>query len=112
MLAVLLIGLFLAKAGELWSTQVKRSNEEELLRIGREFRQAIKAYRLASSPASQPPGYPTRLEDLVKDPRVSFTRRFLRRIYVDPFTHKPVWSLMIRRTAALWASIVRPVENR
>ena len=41
LIAVALLGVGLASAGELWRTAAKREREQELLFAGREFRNAI-----------------------------------------------------------------------
>jgi len=91
LLVVAVSGLALAAAAQVWSTTSRRDKEEDLLRIGQEFRQAIRSYA-SSSPGAQQ--FPTRLEDLVLDPRFPFVKRHLRRIYADPLTGKPEWGLV------------------
>jgi len=73
------------------SNEAQRQRELELLFVGNQFREAIRAYAAASSGI---PDYPRRLEDLVEDHRVPTLRRFLRRIYSDPMTGKPDWALI------------------
>lgn len=91
LLVVAVSGLALAAAAQVWSTTSRRDKEEDLLRIGSEFRQAIRGYA-ASSPAVEQ--YPLRLEDLLLDPRFPFVKRHLRRIYADPLTGKSEWGLV------------------
>ncbi len=91
LLVVALSGLALATAAQVWSTMSRRDKEAELLYVGMEFREAIRSYA-ASSPGAQQ--YPTRLEDLVLDPRFPFVRRHLRRVYADPMTGKAEWGLV------------------
>lgn len=92
LLIVAVSGLALAAAAQVWSTTSRRDKEDELLRIGTEFRQAIRSYALSSPGAQQ---YPQRLEDLVLDPRFPFVKRHLRRIYADPLTGEAEWGLVM-----------------
>ena len=87
LVSILVIGVATAGVGELWSTQVKREKEEELLfRLG-EFRRAIARYRADRN------RLPKELKDLLEDRTQLRTRRYLRRIYTDPFTGKADWKL-------------------
>ena len=85
-----LMGVVLAQAGTLWSQTRQRGREADLLFYGDQFRQAIAAYYLAQTPNA----YPQTLDDLLEDPRVPYTRRFLRQIYPDPMTGKRDWILI------------------
>lgn len=95
-LSVLVIVAFmgggLAAFGEYWSHAAQRDKEAELLFVGNEFRRAIGEY-YASSPAGHN-SYPQRLEDLLQDERFAFTRRYLRKIYLDPMTATRNWGLV------------------
>jgi type II secretory pathway pseudopilin PulG len=87
LIGILVIGVTTAGVAELWSTQVKREKEEELLfRLG-EFRRAIIGYQLDHN------RLPKELKDLLQDRTQLQTRRYLRRIYPDPFTGKADWKL-------------------
>ena len=87
LISILVIGVATAAVGELWSTQMKREKEEELLfRLG-EFRRAIAAYRAAHN------SLPKELKDLLLDRTQLQTRRYLRRMYPDPMTGKLDWKL-------------------
>ncbi|XZG71371.1 type II secretion system protein [Chitinibacteraceae bacterium HSL-7] len=81
---VLMMGIYLAKVGEVWQTKIQRAKEAELLQVGDEIRRAIKGYSDINS--GQGAQYPKSLDDLVQDPRVPFARRFLRKAYKDPVT--------------------------
>lgn len=80
----------LALIGEVWHTSNLREREADLLHIGNEYRNAIARYYL-SGPQRQ---YPKNLSDLIKDPRMPGTVRYLRRIYPDPMTGKEEWGLV------------------
>jgi type II secretory pathway pseudopilin PulG len=87
LISILVIGVATAGLAELWSTQVKREKEEELLfRLG-EFRRAIVLYRADHN------RLPKELKDLLEDRTQLQTRRYLRRLYADPFTGKADWKL-------------------
>jgi type II secretory pathway pseudopilin PulG len=83
LVCVALIGIYLMKIGEVWSTQVQRAREDELLRKGDAIRRAIQGYVEADKGGA----YPMNFDDLLKDPRTSFPRRFLRDAYLDPMTN-------------------------
>lgn len=89
---VAIMGVWLAAVSEVWRTQLKRDQEEDLLFAGHQIRDAIAMY------ARQTPGgtghYPASLEDLLKDPRFPATKRYLRKIYRDPVTNSTNWELV------------------
>jgi type II secretory pathway pseudopilin PulG len=70
----------------------QREAEEELLYIGEQYRLAIESYW------RNPPGkvrvLPTRLEDLVLDPRFPQPRRHIRKLYADPLDAAAAWGLV------------------
>lgn len=88
---VAIMGVGLAATGEVWHMTIKREKEEELIFNGNQIRNAIDMY-------NQQPGqvgrYPTSLEDLVKDPRFPNTKRYLRKIYLDPVTNSANWAVV------------------
>lgn len=92
LILIAILGVALAADGEVWSEAAKREKEQELLFIGQQFRDAITSY-YNHTPA-QAPRYPAMLEDLLKDPRYPATRRYLRKIYYDPFTNSTEWGLV------------------
>lgn len=77
-----LLSLGLAKAGATWSDALQREREDQLVRIGVLYAQAIASY-YESSPGSSKQ-YPPTLESLLFDSRMVGTRRHLRRAYTDP----------------------------
>lgn len=89
---ILIMGIVLASAGEVWHVALKREKEQELLFVGNQFRQAIKAYYEHTPLQAQ--RYPARLEDLLSDPRYPSTQRYLRKIYIDPVNGSPKWGLI------------------
>jgi type II secretory pathway pseudopilin PulG len=84
MFAIVLIGLSISGAVQQWKTIMKREREAELLFRGDQIRKAIAAYQ--QTPAIR--NYPQKLEDLVKVPNTSATKRFLRKVYKDPITNE------------------------
>jgi len=86
--AVAILGITLASVGVVWSAQLRREREAQLLFIGDQYRQAIGRYLQAGGT------YPLSLADLVEDKRVPMPRRFLRRLYPDPMTGAVDWELI------------------
>jgi type II secretory pathway pseudopilin PulG len=91
LLIVAAMGSGLAAFGELASHAAQREKEAELLFVGDAYREAIRQY-YESSPAGHK-RYPKSLEQLLKDDRFSFNRRYLRRLYRDPVTGKE-WAMV------------------
>ena len=91
LMTVFVLGIYLAQVGTLWRTEFTRANEEVLLSQGDEIREAIRRYVETGAPGGMQ--YPRSLNDLVKDPRVPFERRFLRKAYKDPMSGKD-WSFV------------------
>ncbi len=77
-----LLGLALAVVGTRWSDQVQREREQQLLRVGQLYAQAIAAYH-RGSPGSDKT-WPKEVSDLLLDPRMLGTVRYLRAAYPDP----------------------------
>lgn len=92
MIAVAIIGMVTASALKLGAVMQRVRAEQELLRIGAEFSDALQSYAEATPPGK--PSQPSSLKDLLKDPRFPTTRRHLRKIYVDPMTGKPEWGIV------------------
>lgn len=84
---VFLLGLGLGKSLEVYSFALQREKEADLLYVGGLYRNAIRQYYQSS------PGlvkkYPARLEDLLRDPRLPGTHRYLRKLYIDPVSGAP-----------------------
>lgn len=73
-----------------WSMQKLRDQEAELLFVGKQFQRALASYYLSGTA----PAYPKTMDALLKDDRVSFTRRHLRRLYADPITGGTEWGIV------------------
>jgi type II secretory pathway pseudopilin PulG len=80
--ALAVLGLFLGVVGPMWATQAQREREAELLRVGTAYAEAIERY-YAMSPGGAK-ALPTRVEDLLLDPRFPTPVRHLRAAYADP----------------------------
>lgn len=91
---VVVCGIALTAGSEYWSTIAKREREKELLFRGGQIRKAIESY-YKHVPGSGSPTYPSRLEDLLKDPRYLALYRYLRKIYPDPMTKDGKWGLVL-----------------
>ena len=85
MFSIVVIGMSVTVAMKQWKTEIRREKEAELLFRGDEIRRAIELYYLTARAGFN--AYPRKLEELVKDPNSSATRRYLRRIYKDPITN-------------------------
>jgi type II secretory pathway pseudopilin PulG len=75
------VALMLGVAAEQIDHAAQRDREEQLLFVGKQFRQAIASYYEKSPGAKQ---YPRKLEELLQDNRFPKPVRHLRRIYADP----------------------------
>ena len=92
-LAVLVImSIGLATVGPNWQDQARREREQDLLRIGTLYAQAIANYYQAS-PGSQK-RFPKTLDDLVLDTRFVGLRRHIRKTYSDPLNPDQSWGLV------------------
>lgn len=69
-----------------------RADEEELLFVGEQYRQAIESYWRASPGGIR--SWPTRLEDLLADTRFPQPRRHLRKLFRDPLAPDRDWGLV------------------
>jgi len=87
--AIVILGITLSTVGVVWSTQIRRDREAELLYAGDQIRAAIGHYRASGGQ------YPQALTDLLKDERTPAVRRFLRRVYPDPMTNSSDWQLIM-----------------
>ena len=88
-LAVMMIAI--GAVVQIWHTQMQRENEQELLFVGNEFRDAIARYSQESGK-----GFPTSLQALLGgDGDTKFNKRYLRKMYRDPFTGATTWGLVL-----------------
>jgi len=87
--SILVIGVATAGVAELWTTQIKREKEEELLFRLSEIRRGIIRFRADKN------RLPKELKDLLEDRTQLQTRRYLRQVYTDPMTGKADWDLKL-----------------
>jgi len=78
---IVLMGMGLASAGELWSTVARRDRERQLLWVGTQYAQALRSYYRSSPGLAQ---YPRELADLLQDERFPNPKHHLRQLYPDP----------------------------
>lgn len=83
LMLIALVGMGLAAAGTLWSTESQRVREADLLFIGDQYRQAIRSY-YSLDPAQ--PRLPQSIDELLQDPRRPDIVRHLRKAWRDPLT--------------------------
>jgi type II secretory pathway pseudopilin PulG len=86
--AIAVLGITLATVGVVWSTQVRRDKEVQLLWVGDQYRAAIARYRASGGQ------YPLALADLLEDNRFPVPKRYLRQLYPDPMTGAADWQLI------------------
>lgn len=92
LILLIIIGAALAGAGQSYSAVRKRDKEQELLKVGNQFRLAIgQYYQHTPSIIKQ---YPPTLESLVLDKRFAKPRRYIREIYRDPTTGNNDWGIL------------------
>jgi type II secretory pathway pseudopilin PulG len=77
----------------------QREAEEDLLYVGEQYRLAIESY-WRNSPGKIR-ALPTRLEDLVQDPRFPQPRRHIRKLYPDPLDASSAWGLIKQGNALI-----------
>ena len=89
---VALLGIALANVGTRWADRVQREREQELLRVGQLYAQALLAYH-RGSPGSDKT-WPKDLQELLQDPRMLGTVRYLRAPYTDPMVPGQAFALV------------------
>lgn len=83
--AIAVLGITLGAVGILWSTQVRREKEQQLLWVGDQYRAAIVRYRAGTG------RLPGALDDLLTDELGPKPRHFIRQLYPDPMTGQADW---------------------
>jgi len=87
---IVVIGMGLASAGELWATASRRDREHQLLWVGTQYAQALRSYYRSSPGVAM---YPKELADLLQDERFPSARHHIRQLYPEPMTGGE-WELM------------------
>ena len=93
LVAIAVLGIGLLAISEIWVTSARRQKLVELDWIGGEFTRAIGSYYQATPGAAK--AYPKNLQELVQDQRYVTVRRHLRTVYINPFTGKADWALVL-----------------
>lgn len=92
LILILIAGYSLAAVSSKFSETRKREREQELLKVGDTIRKAIGNYY------NQTPGvikqYPPNLEALIRDDRFPEPKRYLRKLFIDPVTHREGWGIL------------------
>jgi type II secretory pathway pseudopilin PulG len=78
---IMIMGMGLASAGELWATASRRDHERQLLWVGTQYAQALRSYYRSSPGLAQ---YPKELADLLQDERFPSAKHHIRQLYPDP----------------------------
>lgn len=89
---IALMGIGLAAVGPQWAQDARRDEEAQLLRVGALYARALRSYYMASPGSVKQ--YPARLEDLLLDPRLVGTHRYIRKLYADPTEPSRGWGLI------------------
>ncbi|WPN49223.1 MULTISPECIES: type II secretion system protein [unclassified Pseudomonas] len=87
---IMVMGMGLASAGELWATAARRDRENQLLWAGTQYAQALRSYYRSSPGLAQ---YPQELADLLQDERFPSAKHHLRQLYPEPIGGGE-WALM------------------
>lgn len=111
--ALLILGIVVQGVTWVLSQQAQRQREAELLRVGRLYAQAIASF-YESSPG-RVKQWPTKIEDLLEDPRYVGTRRYLRELYGDPIGRTVDWELLTTASGGIRGvrsgSMAKPIRE-
>ncbi len=88
LIALMLASIALLAGMDVWALQRQRQQEEALLFVGNQYRQAIERYYLAGR------SLPMSIDDLIDDKRFPAPLHHLRRAYPDPITGRNDWELL------------------
>lgn len=92
MALVAMLALSLSVVGPRWADETQRDREQELLKVGALYAQAIKSYYDASPGSLKQ--YPPDLQSLLVDTRFVGMRRHIRRLYSDPLQPTRPWGVI------------------
>jgi type II secretory pathway pseudopilin PulG len=90
--AVAVVSASLAATGPMWADQAQREREQDLIRIGSLYAEAITSYAQASPGSVKQ--YPASIDELLLDTRHLALRRHLRAAYTDPMQPSRPWGLV------------------
>jgi type II secretory pathway pseudopilin PulG len=99
LILLVLLGIGLALTGQVWHTAMTREKERELLFIGGQFRKAIESFHTRNHGVDD--GYPKNFDELLRDPHQPGIQRYLRTMYIDPFTGNREWGLIKSRKGGI-----------
>ncbi len=88
LIALMLASIALLAGLDVWALQRQRQQEDALLFVGNQYRQAIERYYLAGR------SLPMSIDDLLDDKRFPVPLHHLRRAYPDPITGRNDWELL------------------
>lgn len=98
LMVIAIAGIGMAGIGVVWSQDMQREREKELLFIGGEYRKAIGSYYENGLGTKQ---FPASLEDLMLDRRLPTIKRHIRKLYADPMMinakNKKSWGLIMQQ---------------
>lgn len=93
LLGLVLAGIAVMAAVDVWAIARQRALEQELMFVGDQYRQAIQRYYFGAPPGARRM-LPDHLEDLLADDRYPVPVRHLRRMYPDPITGRTEWGAL------------------
>jgi type II secretory pathway pseudopilin PulG len=99
LILLMLAALGAVQIGQRLADSRQRANEEELLYVGEQYRQAIQSY-WRNSPAGRR-AWPASIEDLLDDKRFPQARHHLRKAFADPLSASGNWGLVKQGNALI-----------
>lgn len=92
LLLLAVVSLGLSTVSHSWSIEARREKEQQLIRIGQLYVQALERYRRVSPGTDK--RLPLELDELLLDQRFVGTVRHLRRLYPDPVSLGQSWGVI------------------
>lgn len=108
--AVAFVGVGLSQVAVVWSRSAHREKLAELDWAGAQFEQAIRSYYEAT-PGVLVKTFPPDLSALIEDRRYPYLVRHLRQVYVNPFTGRADWELVLADRGGIRGVRARVVEG-
>jgi len=99
MIVLALAALGAVHTGQRLADARQRANEDELLFVGEQYRQAIQSYWRASPRGVH--AWPVQLDDLIEDHRFPEPRRHLRKLFADPMSPDMPWGVVRQGNAVI-----------
>ncbi len=85
---VVIFTILLLKGNRVWSLEIKRDAEKELIFRGKQFVYAIEKYNKKHMNVN------------LKDLKILFKKRFIRKLYRDPMSSTGEWNIVMKSTRA------------